>query len=736
MSSDSSASVKLDRKRVRIDPNVTLARAPEHTFDASIPTGVPLVGLLDRGSSDASSPEMELPTHRPEASPPRETGPSAPRPALKDSTEEGSSYANPETISKGSEPSDRVETDDGTSGGDKGSLINFRNAEPKSPGPGLGHGIRLDDSNDVESTMHSSLIYALNPAGGWEVEPVKKKTPKDSVITLLQKNKDHIHHWPDFLSFQIARNYPRFSSGDFYIPLEDNSSDLPPDSNKKNSSSQKRKSSTPAKKKTKPAQTRPKESPMVKLNLDVVDSDEELELPRADRPAEREGLRPEKAPITLGRGKGMMGGLLSDSRRAEEARLEKERQKEESRRKLRDEEKKKKAEEAEVRMTKRVGEKGDKDKPSLEKKRSAKEALGSGNRVEKVARFNTTGLPVELDHMYTGAIVRAGDAEEQSSSPHDFVFDFRGGLNTQNSELVSESNRPKEARCKAEREAVKFKDLLDHSQQVNNNLIVERDVLISKVGALTSVLAEADEVKKGEVSRIEGEVSRIEGEVAELKSASKDAVARAVGEAKKRAKDKLWRSLEIMEERSRAQTEVDRLASLASQVVGVIRRMDKAAKEGVPTDAANKEKLEARLAAYTAEADQIVLPPIPEDSSDDEGVEPTRGLALDISSAESSEDEAERAEIDGRMTVAGKTHALTRAEIEEAVNGDTHDGMNQFELQGGDVEDVIEHAGTEELVVTETVDATTEAVDAATGEPIASLFSLPDPNPDEQPAFP
>ncbi|KFK26054.1 hypothetical protein AALP_AA8G197200 [Arabis alpina] len=163
------------------------------------------------------------------------------------------------------------------------------------------------------------------------------------------------------------------------------------------------------------------------------------------------------------------------------------------------------------------------------------------------------------------------------------------------------------------------------------------------------------------------EVSRVEGEVAELKSSSKDAVARAVREAKE-TRYNLRRCLEIMEERSRAQTEVDCLASLASQVVGAIRRMDKAAKEGSSIDAAKKEKLEARLVAYTAEADQIVLPPLPVDSSDDEGVEPSRNVSLDISSMNSSEDEAERTEVDDRMTEARKTFALTRAEIGEATN--------------------------------------------------------------------
>ncbi|KFK32303.1 hypothetical protein AALP_AA6G224900 [Arabis alpina] len=293
MSSDSSASVKLERKRVRIDPDVTLARASDHAFDASIPTGVPLVRISDRRSSDASSPEIELPTHRPEDCPPQETGPSAPRPALRGSTEVGSSYANHEASSKGYEPSDRVETDDGTSGGDKGSLVNFQNAEPKSPGPGL-------------------------------VEPVKRKTPEDSVITLLRRNKSHIRHWPEFLAFRIARSYPRFSSGDFYIPLNDNSPDPPSGSNKKKDTTRKKKGSTPVKKKAELAQIRPRKTPMVKLNLDVVDSDEELELPKAAPVAEREGFRPEKAPMTHGRGKGMMGGLLADSCRAEAARLERE----------------------------------------------------------------------------------------------------------------------------------------------------------------------------------------------------------------------------------------------------------------------------------------------------------------------------------------------------------------------------------------------------------------------------
>ncbi|KFK23362.1 hypothetical protein AALP_AAs55414U000100 [Arabis alpina] len=374
------------------------------------------------------------------------------------------------------------------------------------------------------------------------VEPVKRKTLNDSVITLLWKDNSHIRH-----------------------------------------SSRKKKISTSLKKKSEPVRTQLRRAPMVKLKLNVVDSDEELELPEAAPVVEREVLRPKKAPVTHGPGKGMMtGGLLANSRRAEAARLERE--------KLREEEKKKEA--------------------------------------EMLAGYNFLS-----DAWY------ASDQKNRM-------------LNTQNGELVSESNRSKKARCKAEQEAAKFKDLLDHSQRMNDELIAEQDVLISKVGALTSALAEADKAKKSE--------------------------------AKKRAKDKLRRSLEIMEARSRDQTEVSRLALLAIQVVGAIRRMDKAAKEGVPVDVAKKEKLEARLAAYNAEADRIILPFIPEDSSDDEGVELTPNLALDISSAESSEDEAERTEVDGQMTVAGKTPALNRAEIEEATISDTHDGMDRLEFQGGD----------------------------------------------------
>ncbi|KFK23324.1 hypothetical protein AALP_AAs74635U001400 [Arabis alpina] len=501
---------------------------------------------------------------------------------------------------------------------------------------------------------------------------------------------------------------------------------------------------------------------MVKLNLDVVDSDEELELPKAALPPEREGLRPDKTPIAHGQSKGMMGGLIADSHQAEEARLEKE--------------------------------------------RWAQEVLGSGDRGEKMVRFNTTGLLIELDHLYAGAMVRAGDVEGSGSSPHDFVFEFRGERKhisqvplaclqfvrcvrggadflsphrddslpsdrdvkfamsaISNGELVAELSQLLEARCKAEQELVKFKDLLDHSQRMNNDLIADQDALNSRVADLTSVLAEAEEMKKKEVSWVEGEVTELksstkdavarvvseeknkamsnlrksleimeersraqtevhrlaslanelwtsllrrvlttkprgpkqtvdspwlgrppaltraeieeaaveeaeddadllelqgdegietvepaEGEVAELKSSSKDAVARAVTEAKKKARSKLRKSLKIMEERSRAQTEVDRLASLASQAVGAIRRIEKATKDGVPVNTAKKEKLEARLAGYNAVAESIVLPPVPEDSSEDEEVEPARDLALDISYME-------RTEVDGRLTMAGKT---------------------------------------------------------------------------------
>ncbi|KFK43058.1 hypothetical protein AALP_AA1G072800 [Arabis alpina] len=482
-----------------------------------------------------------------------------------------------------------------------------------------------------------------------------------------------------------------------------------------------------------------------------------------------------------------MGVLLAESRRAEEARLERERQKEVDKRKARAEEKK--AAEAETKKKKRVDEERGVAKSLKEKKRSAEEALGSGDRVEKVARFNTVGLPVEVDHLYAGAVVCVGDGDASSSSPFDFVFDFRGGgkhisqvplaclqvvrcvrggpeflsppavdpsssdpdtrfaisavsmlagynflsdarydldqrnrkLNTQNGDLVSESNRSKEARTRAELEAAKLKDLLNHSQQVNGELIASRDDLSSKVDALTSALAEAEEAKKV----VE---SRIEGEVAELRSSSKDAVARAVEEVKKKAKDKLRRIIEIMEERSKAQTEADRLASLASQVVGAIRRMDKAAKDGVLIDAAKKEKLEARLASYTAEAESIVLFPLPTDSSDDEETEPKKGVALDISSSDSSDEEGEKSEVDGRSSVAGKTPALTLAEIEEAANFEAEDGNQlRVELFGDQSEaegDVVETAATKEPAsIDAPVSVEEPAVDAATEELIVPLFA-------------
>ncbi|KFK23798.1 hypothetical protein AALP_AAs75002U000100, partial [Arabis alpina] len=64
MSSDSSASVKLDRKRTRRNPDVTLARASDGRLDTFIPMGIPLAGPSDRCVSDASSPRIDLPEHR------------------------------------------------------------------------------------------------------------------------------------------------------------------------------------------------------------------------------------------------------------------------------------------------------------------------------------------------------------------------------------------------------------------------------------------------------------------------------------------------------------------------------------------------------------------------------------------------------------------------------------------------------------------------------------------------
>ncbi|KFK41081.1 hypothetical protein AALP_AA2G083000 [Arabis alpina] len=525
--------------------------------------------------------------------------------------------------------------------------------------------VNIDEFEEISSfspTGNTGSFY-ISP----RVEPVKRKTPKDSVITLLRKDKGHIRHWPDFLSYRIDRSYPRVFVSDFYIPLEDHSPEPPSDSNKKKDSSHKKKDLTPLKKKSEPVRSQAREAPVVKFNLDVVDSDEELELPEAAPVVETEGLRPEKAPINHGRGKGTMtGGLFADSRRAEAARLEREKQKEALRRTQKEEEKRKKGE-AEAKKKKRPEEERRTTKPALEKKRSAQEALGSGDRVEKML----AGYNFLSDAWY------ASDQKNRN-------------LNTQNGELVSESNRSKEARCKAEQEVTKLKDLLNHSEQMNGDLIAKEDVLNSKVAALTSALAEAEEIKKKEMSRVEDEV-------AELKSSSKDAVARAVGEAKRRAKDKLRRSLEIMEERSRAQTEVDRLASLANQVVGTIRRMDKAAKDEAPIDAAKKEKLKARLVTCNAEADKIVHPPLPVDSSDDEEVEPRRNVALDISLSDSSDDEAERTEVEGVAEPDG---------AEKAVATDA--------TYAADVADVA------------------DAVDGATGEPIAPLFSQPDANLEER----
>ncbi|KFK44495.1 hypothetical protein AALP_AA1G264600 [Arabis alpina] len=764
MSSDSSASVKLNRGRIRCDPNVTLARASEDRLDTFIPMGIPLAGPSDQRVSDASSPKIELPEHRFH---------DVPQKVSRDSSSDGSSYARFGGDSKVSETSNRVETDEGTSEGEMGSLIDFRNAEPKSPGPGLGHGIRLDDSNDVESSMNSSRVYSLTPAGGWEgisivypqandrpwsppsgymcmyecfikngglcfpiprlllqyyhrrrislsqlthgsirtmmavvvlaaehggivnldefeeissfspignsgrfyvsprgghqlvkghssqvnrhrwsryfyveigrrtigefsrpiragwkfrlVEPVKRKTPKDSIITLLRKDKKHIRHWPDFLSHRIARSYPRFSTGDFYLPLEDNSPDAQQGSNKKTSSSQRKKSSTPSKKKTSTVQTRPKKSSMVKLNLDVVDSDEEFELPTVDPPTVREGLQPEKALITHGR-----GGLAFLS------------------------------------------------PPAVDSSSSNPDTRFAMSAISMLAGYN-------------------------------FLSDARYDLDQKNRKLNAQNG-----------------DLM------NGELIASKDDLSSKVDALTSALAEAEEAKKDEVSRIEGEV-------AELRSSSKDAVARAVKEVKKKAKDKLRRSIEVMEERSRAQTEGDRLASLASQVVGAIRRMEKAAKDGVPIDTAKKEKLEARLASYTAEADLIVLPSLPTDSSDDDETEPKKNVALDISSSDSSDEEAERSEVDDRTSVVGKTPALTLAEIEEAANVEA-EHVNQLtaELFGdrseaeGDAgvpgsEDRVAAGETVAIEVPASIEAPVlveePAIDVATGELIAPLFT-------------
>ncbi|KFK22240.1 hypothetical protein AALP_AAs50337U000100 [Arabis alpina] len=177
-----------------------------------------------------------------------------------------------------------------------------------------------------------------------------------------------------------------------------------------------------------------------------------------------------------------------------------------------------------------------------------------------------------------------------------------------------------------------------------------------------------------------------------------------------------------MEERSKAQTEADRLASLASQVVGAIRRMEKAVKDGVPIDAAKKEKLEARLASYTAEADSIVLPPLPSDSSYDDEAEPKKGVALDISSSDSSDEEGEKSETEGRSSVAGKTPALTLAEIEDEANVEAEDGDQLRVELFGDQSEAEGDAG-EAVMTKEPASIDVPAVDSATGEPLAPLFA-------------
>ncbi|KFK34269.1 hypothetical protein AALP_AA5G123000 [Arabis alpina] len=542
---DAQLEALVGRKRVRVDPDVTLARASDHAFDASIPIGVPLAGRSDRRASDASSPEIELPMYRPE-------------------------------------------------------------------------------------TRSSSFPWRI-------------PQPKERVFD--PRNPDH--------SWSRQRN-----------------------------------------------------------------------------------------------------DWLAESRRAEEARLEKRWQKEEAKRKLKDEEGKKKAE-ADAKRKKRADEENGKAKSATEKKRLAQEALGSGDRVEKVARFNTTGIPVEVDHLYSGGLDFLSPSFDDSSSSdpdtrfamsaismlvgYNFLSNARNALdqknrklNTQNGELVAESSRSKEAQKKAESEVAKFKDLLNHSQQMNDELIASRNELSSKVAALTSALGEAEEAKKDEVSQIDGEV-------AELRSSSKDAVARAVEETKRKAKDKLRRSIEIMEERSRAQTKVDRLASLASQVVGAIRRMEKAGKEGVPIDAAKNEKLEARLASYTAEVNQIILRPLPTDTFDDEEPEPRKNVALDISSSDSSDEEAERTEADGRMSIAGKTPALTLAEIEEVASTKAEQ-VNQLalELFGEEAKGNADVAGTEDRIAAEepaAIEVAEEPVFMLPPESRSLLFS-PDLNPEEQEAAP
>ncbi|KFK29564.1 hypothetical protein AALP_AA7G151200 [Arabis alpina] len=297
-------------------------------------------------------------------------------------------------------------------------------------------------------------------------------------------------------------------------------------------------------------------------------------------------------------------------------------------------------------------------------------------------------------------------------------------LNIQNGELVDRSNQLLESRDRAEKE---LKKLLEHSQDMNFDLASEQDTLNLRVADLTSASAKAEEDKRVEVSRAENQV-------AQLRSSSEGAVARAVEEAKKKAKGKLRIILEVMEARSKAQTEVDRLSSPASQVFGALGRIEKDKEQGVPIDAEKKKRLEVRLAGYNADAAQIVLSSLPEDSSDDEENEEGREISQDISTAESSDDDLEKTEVDGRMTVARKTPALTCDEVDQARNDVDEDEAYETEPQDGQTE-VDPLAPVEQVEDARVVDQTevaeqtkVDAFDASTWEPIAPLFLYPEPS--------
>ncbi|KFK40856.1 hypothetical protein AALP_AA2G050500 [Arabis alpina] len=331
-SSSDEVRLRVNRKRVQSDADVILAYASTVPIRSTIPTAIPLGEASGRQHSAGSSEEVDLLTYRADA-------------------DLSSFDRQSQAASQDSDCPDQANSKDLDSGDLEVAPMNFRLADPKSPGPGLGQGIILDNSNAIQSDMTLSKVRAIPLIGGRGGIDVICPGPDDRpwsppagyIRTDEEEDRSEGHHYlaveeekgrriflADFLSWRIKRSYPRISSGNWDLPLEEATPEpiATSTSARKGKSSHSKKSST---------QSRLVRSPMGRIEYSVMDSDEEFDITGPTLPSGREGLRPEKASVTHEIGKGLMWGLLSDSRRSEADRLQREEEKRQEERKKRNE---------------------------------------------------------------------------------------------------------------------------------------------------------------------------------------------------------------------------------------------------------------------------------------------------------------------------------------------------------------------------------------------------------------